>query len=83
MKKYIIGYRNCYTICSNYGGWVIVSELANGCILEPERYIYKTKNSAINAVKKILDGTNKNEPKILRKMTDEEFINALNFDTDT
>ena len=74
------GYRGTYTICPNYGGWDIVDELASGVILEPERYIYKTKNSAINAVKKILDGTNKNEPKILRKMTDEEFINALNFD---
>lgn len=75
-----IKYRGCYTICPNYGGWVVISELPSNVILEMETYIYKTESSAKNAVKKLLDGTNKHEPQILRKMTDEEFIHALNFD---
>ena len=57
------------SICKNYGGYVVV----NGY----DYNIYKTLNSAINAVKKRLDGTNKNEPVIIRKMTVDEFINAF------
>lgn len=75
-----IGYRGCFTICPNYGGWVVIYESPTTVILEMETYIYKTESSAKNAVKKLLDGTNKHEPQILRKMTDEEFIHALNFD---
>ena len=58
-------------ICRNYGGFVIV----NGY----DYNIYKSYESAKNAVRKHLDGSNKREPVIIGKMTDEQFINALNF----
>ena len=58
-------------ICKNYGGWVIV----NGYNYN----IYKTLEDAKNAVRKHLDGTHKAEPRIIGRMTDEQFINALKF----
>ena len=61
----------CVDICKNYGGYVIV----NGY----DYNIYKSYESAKNAVRKLLDGTNKREPIIIGKMTDEQFINALKF----
>ena len=57
-------------ICRNYGGWVIV----NGY----DYNIYKSYESAKNAVRKKLDGSHKREPIIVGKMTDEQFINAFN-----
>lgn len=56
-------------ICPNYGGWVIV----NGF----DYNIYKTYKDAYNARLKRRDGSNKNEPVIIGKMTDEQFVNAL------
>ena len=58
-------------ICKNYGGYVIVDGY--------DYNIYKSYESAKNAVRKHLDGTNKREPIIIGKMTDEQFINALKF----
>ena len=57
------------TICPNYGGWVIV----NGF----DYNIYKRYIDAVNAYKQRKDGSNKAEPIIIGKMTDEQFINAL------
>ena len=58
-------------ICMNYGGYVIVDGY--------DYNIYKSYESARNAIRKRLDGTNKREPIIIGKMTDEQFINALKF----
>lgn len=58
-------------ICKNYGGWVVV----NGY----DYNIYKTLEDARNAVRKRHDGTHKAEPRIIGRMTDEQFINALEF----
>ena len=58
-------------ICRNYGGYVIVDGY--------DYNIYKSYESARNAIRKRLDGTNKREPIIIGKMTDEQFINALKF----
>ena len=57
------------TICPNYGGWVIV----NGY----DYNIYKRYTDAYNSYLKGKDGTNKIEPIIIGKMTDEQFIHAL------
>jgi len=58
-------------ICRNYGGYVIVDGY--------DRNIYKSYESAKNAVRKFLDGTHKREPVVIGKMTDEQFINAFLF----
>ena len=60
---------NTTTICPNYGGWVIV----NGY----DYNIYKRLKDAVNAYKKCKDGTNKEEPVVIGRMTDDEFIHAL------
>lgn len=65
-KWYLIGN---ITICPNYGGWVIV----NGY----DYNIYKRYTDAYNSYLKGKDGTNKIEPVIIGKMTDEQFIHAL------
>lgn len=65
-KWYLIGN---ITICPNYGGWVIV----NGY----DYNIYKRYADAYNSYLKGKDGTNKIEPIIIGKMTDEQFIHAL------
>jgi len=59
------------TICRNYGGWVIVDGYNHN--------IYKTLQDAVNAVKKGNDGSHKAEPRIIGKMTEDEFIHALKF----
>lgn len=64
-----------HTICPNYGGWVIVHDS-----MISDYNIYKSIVDAINAEKKRKDGSQKSEPRIIGKMTDEQFINALNFD---
>lgn len=61
-------YRN-NTICKNYGGWVIAE---NWCW-----DIFKTLSDAQAAVDKMIDGRNKKEPKIIGRMTEEQFINSL------
>ena len=58
-------------ICRNYGGYVIVDGY--------DFNIYKSYESAKNAVRKTLDGTNKREPIIIGHMTDEQFIDAFRF----
>ena len=56
-------------ICKNYDGYVIVDGY--------DYNIYKSYESAKNAVRKKLDGTHTHEPVIIGKMTDDQFINAL------
>ena len=58
-------------ICKNYGGYVIVDGY--------DYNIYGSYESAKNAVRKHLDGTQKREPIVIGKMTTEQFINALRF----
>lgn len=58
-------------ICRNYGGYVIVDGF--------DYNIYNSYESAKNAVRKHLDGTQKREPVVIGKMTAEQFINALRF----
>lgn len=68
MKRYFDWYlhRN-YMISKNYGGWVI----------EGDWNLYKTLEDARNAINKRHDGSHKAEPRIIRKMTNEEFVHAL------
>ena len=56
-------------ICRNYGGWVIVDGY--------DYNIYKALIDCKNAIDKKHDGVYSNEPRIIGKMTDEQFINAL------
>ena len=56
-------------ICRNYGGWVVV----DGYCYD----IFKTLASAKSYIDKHHDGSNKTDPIIIGKMTDEQFINAL------
>lgn len=77
--KALTGFRGCYSICPNYGGYVVVDDSASMYVPDFCFYIYKTENSAKNAVRKFLDGTNKSEPKVIRRMTDDEFIHAFTF----
>lgn len=58
-------------ICKNYGGYVIVDGF--------DYNIYKSYESAKNAVRKMLDSTHKREPIVIGKMTDAQFIHALTF----
>lgn len=67
---------NCYfyrghEICKNYGGWVVVDGY--------DYNIYKTIRDAKNAVRKRIDGTNDREPRVIGRMSDEQFIDALKF----
>ena len=57
-------------ICRNYGGWVIVDW--------NDYNIYASYESAKNAVRKGLDGTHKREPRVIGRMTVDQFIHALN-----
>lgn len=57
-------------ICKNYGGWVIV----DGYCYD----IFKTLADARNYIDKRHDGNYKAEPRVIGKMTDEQFINAFN-----
>ena len=59
------------TICPNYGGWIITGENYH------DYNIYRRYTDTINAYKKRKDGTNREEPEIIGKMTDEQYINAL------
>ena len=61
-----------YTICRNYGGWVVVGTYSSSCY-----DIFKTLADAKNYIDKHHDGSNKAEPRIIGKMTDEQFINAI------
>ena len=74
-----VGYRGNFTICPNYDGWVVIDDSSD---ISPDFcwYIYKSKRSARNAIRKFLEGSHMAEPQIIRRMTEEEFINALNFD---
>ena len=58
-------------ICRNYGGWIVV----NGY----DYNIFGSYESAKNAVRKHLDGTQKREPIIIGEMTEQQFINAFKF----
>lgn len=60
---------NGYDICKNYGGCVIVDGY--------DYNIYKSFESAKNAIRKRRDGSHKRDPVIIGKMTDEQFVNAL------
>ena len=67
-----------YDICKNFGGYVIVDSTSK---VSPEFtwFIYKTQADARNAIRKFLDGTNTAKPRTIRKMTEDEFINAFTF----
>ena len=62
-----------HQICPNYGGWVLLNDFGLG-----DWNIYKTLEDAKNAYRKGKDGTHKAEPRTIGRMTDEQFINALN-----
>lgn len=61
-----------YQICSNYGGWVIIHDFNSS-----DYNIYKTLRDAQDAEKKRKDGSNRTEPRIIGRMTAEQFINAM------
>lgn len=66
-KWYVVEHGD--VVCPNYGGWVVAEEW--------NWYIYKTLKDAREAVKKFHTGDNKTEPRIIGKMTEEQYINAL------
>ena len=67
-----------YDICKNYGGYVIIDSCSK---VSPDFtwFIYKNQTDAKNAIRKFLDGTNTAEPRTIRRMTEDEFINAFTF----
>ena len=56
-----------YFIIHNYGGWVI----------EGDFNLYKTLADTRNAIDKRHDGSHKAEPRIIRTLTDDEFVYAF------
>ena len=60
-------YRGYHTIVRNYGGWVVCGDFQ----------LYKTLADAKNAIDKKEDGTHKAEPRVMRTLSDEEFISAF------
>lgn len=57
------------TIAPNFGGWVV----SGRCDL------YKTLADAKNAVRKSNDSSHTAEPRVLRKLTNEEFVHAFSY----
>ncbi len=55
------------SIVRNYGGWVI----------EGDWQLYKTLADVKNAIDKRHDSSHKAEPRVIRKLTNEEFVKAF------
>lgn len=79
--KYLYTYHN-WEIVNNkdrFNGWTI----SCGMIFEFEKFIYKTYADCIQAIKKLEDGTNTREPRIIGEMTMEQYFHSFRvFDND-